>query len=89
MLENEMPKWSEYNCKHLDTTMTYEVTIEDVVYKVFESVAHTNENLNSWTVKRQGVHGEFYSIEESEADWVVSTMHAAEARFDAFEEPPF
>ena len=84
-----MPKWSEYDCKHVDTTMTYEVTIEDVVYKVFESVDHTNENLNSWTVKRQGVHGEFYSIEESEANWVVSTMHAAEARFDAFEEPPF
>ncbi len=84
-----MPEWSEYDCKHVDTTVTYDVTIEGIVYKVFESVDHTNENKTSWIVKRQGVHGEFYSIEENEATWVVSTMHAAEARFDAFEEPPF
>ena len=85
-----MPEWSEYNCTHVDTTITYQLTIENIVYKVLESVDYlSEERKTSWSVKRQGVHGEYFSVEESEATWVVETMHAAEARFESFEEPPF
>jgi|SaaInlV_100m_DNA_2_1039680.scaffolds.fasta_scaffold33826_2 hypothetical protein len=85
-----MPMWDEYNCKQLTTTITSEVTISDIVYRVEDIKEHQSEQVgNRYIVKRQGVHGEFFSIEDDEAEYVVNVMYAADERFNAFEEPPF
>ena len=85
-----MPSWEEYSCKQLTSTDTSEVTISDIVYRVDEIKDYQSERVgHRYVVKRQGVHGEFFSIEDDEADWVVNTMYAADERFNTFEEPPF
>jgi len=82
-----MPSWDEYNCVCKTTTNVCEVTIEDIVYKVSERFNHETGETQT-VVLRQGVHGEFYGIEEDEASYVQGVMHAADFRQD-YEEPPF
>ena len=63
--------------RKISKTYVDEVIVDEIVYRV-HTIYNTPEETKKLVIYRQGVMGEFYSVDEEESQWLLDNVYTIE-----------